>query len=381
MRSDIQFLLGLALFSILCLVQTKSIIEPCSSSDSCFSLLSFVVPWDSKLSEISSRFQVNVSDILAANSVWPISQKLSDQIIRSKSVVKIPMPCPCVDGIRRSMSTIYTVLALDTLETISEGFGGLVSANQIETVNSINATNRLTNGGRLVIPLPCSCLNNLRNGETTVYMSYVVREGESLRSIASGSKTTVSDLEAVNGLSHNSVEPGDILAVPIAACSSAALNWYNESLIVPSGSYTLTASNCIKCSCSPIDLRLHCYPSTLPVPCFNLQCKDSNLVIGDQHVTYFNPGCNVTQCVYRGHIGGKILRSVSKSSYLKCPENETYNAAPTPWPSINFNPSVMPLGELSPYTSPSPVSDASMMMHTTQVSINLLLLFIWICFL
>lgn len=34
---------------------------------------------------------------------------------------------------------------------------------------------------------------------------------------------------------------------------SANLNWYNESLIVPNGSYALTASNCIKCTCGPSD--------------------------------------------------------------------------------------------------------------------------------
>lgn len=40
-----------------------------------------------------------------------------------------------------------------------------------------------------------------------------------------------------------------------AACSSANLNWYNESLIVPHGSYGLTANNCIKCICGPGNLE------------------------------------------------------------------------------------------------------------------------------
>lgn len=102
------------------------------------------------------------------------------------------------------------------METISEGYGGLVSADQIAAANSINATNRLENGGKLVIPLPCTCLNNVRNGETTVYMSFVVREGMSLKSIALEAKTTVSDLETVNGMSHDLVQPGDVIALPIA---------------------------------------------------------------------------------------------------------------------------------------------------------------------
>ncbi|KAF7813582.1 lysM domain-containing GPI-anchored protein 1-like [Senna tora] len=317
MRTYIQFLFSLLLFSLLCFfVHTKSIIEPCTSSSSCPSLLSYLLPYDSKLSQIASRFHVNISDILAANSVqFPIAAA-ADHILPSNSAVKIPISCPCVDGIRRSMSAIYTVEASDTVESISDGYGGLASAEQIASVNGINATHRLMNGETVVIPLPCTCLNNVWNGETTVYMSYVVREGERLGSIAAASATTVSDLEAINGLGQALVGPGDVIAVPIAACSSANLNWYNETLIVPNGSYALTASNCIKCSCGPIDLRLQCSPSGLDVACYNLECKDSKLVIGDEYVTHSKYGCNVTLCLYRGHRGGKILRRYAKSISL-----------------------------------------------------------------
>ena len=212
---------GFLLFSVLCLVQTKSTIEPCNSSNSCPSLLSYLLPWDSMLSEIATRFNVNVSDILAANSVFPITPSCAHEILRAKSLVKIPIACPCVDGIRRSMSTIYTVQAADTLASISDGYGGLVSADQIKSVNSINATNPLTDGGTLVIPLPCTCLNN---GGTAIYMSYVVQKGESLESIAAVFGTTVSDLENVNGLGQATVDPGDILSVPVAG-------WYINILL------------------------------------------------------------------------------------------------------------------------------------------------------
>ncbi|KAE9613920.1 hypothetical protein Lalb_Chr05g0222521 [Lupinus albus] len=97
------------------------------------------------------------------------------------------------------------------------------------------------------------------------------------------------------------------LVPSFAACSSAPLNWYNESLIVPNGSYALTATNCIKCNCAPLDLKMQCNPSGLDVPCYNLRCKGSNLLIGDVHMEHSKTGCNVSQCVYRGHRGGKIL--------------------------------------------------------------------------
>lgn len=77
-----------------------------------------------------------------------------------------------------------------------------------------------------MIPLPCTCLNNVRNGETTVYMLYVVRKGESLRSIAMGWGSTVSELEIVNGVAQDVMEAADILALPIAG-------WYYYRVLHP----------------------------------------------------------------------------------------------------------------------------------------------------
>ncbi|KAL2342491.1 hypothetical protein Fmac_003776 [Flemingia macrophylla] len=300
-------LLLLLLFSYPCHVEAKSTIEPCNSSDSCPSLLSYLLPWDSKLSEIATRFHVNVSDIMASNSMFPITPSSAHQILGAKSLVKIPISCSCVDGIRRSMSTLYTVRASDTLASISDGYGGLISGEQIKSVNSINGTNPLASGGTLVIPLPCTCFNNVNNGGSAIYMSYVVQRGESLRGIAAMIGTTISDLETVNGLAQTQVDSGDILSIPIAACSSATLNWYSESMMVPNGSYSLTASNCIKCTCEAMNIKMRCVPSGLDVPCYNLRCKGSNLIIGDEYVEHSKTGCNVSQCVYRGHRGGKIF--------------------------------------------------------------------------
>lgn len=222
MRNLVQLLPPLVLpilsFFILTppLIHAKSVIEPCSSADSCTSLLSYILPWDSKISEIASRFQVNISDILAANSINPEIPSLGNQILRANSLVKVPISCPCVDGIRRSMSTTYRVQEADTAESVSHGYGGIVSAEQITIVNGINASNPLLNRQSLVIPLPCTCFNNSNNGVTTVYMSYVVQSGENLSSIGLEFGTSVMDLEAINGLGQPVIDQGDILAIPIS---------------------------------------------------------------------------------------------------------------------------------------------------------------------
>ncbi|KAL4633212.1 hypothetical protein ACB092_04G106100 [Castanea dentata] len=349
----------LSFFILTPLIHAKSVIEPCSSSDSCTSLLSYILPWDSKISEIASRFQVNISNILAANSFNPEIPSLGNQILRANSHVKVPISCPCVDGIRRSMSTTYRVQEADTAESVSHGYGGIVSAEQITIVNGINASNPLLNRQSLVIPLPCTCFNNSNHGVTTVYMSYVVQSGENLSSIGLEFGTTVMDLEAINGLGQPVIDQGDILAIPISACSSKNLIWYNESLIVPSGSYALTANNCIKCNCGTSDLNLQCFPSGIAVPCSHLQCKGSNLFIGDAYVNQTAAGCNVSTCMYRGHSGGKIFRSLSSSSYVQCPGKQNYSAASPLGSPSSPNP-LIPFKTVTPSPSPFPGSTRTM---------------------
>ncbi|KAJ0047999.1 hypothetical protein Pint_16464 [Pistacia integerrima] len=362
-----QLQLCLLFFVFTSLTHAKSVIEPCNTSDSCPSLLSYLLPYDSKLSEIAYRFQVNVSDILAANSIDPVAvPSLANQILPARSLVKVPISCPCVDGIRRSVSTAYTVQAADTVNSISDGFGGLVSGEQVGSFNGINATNPLTSGESLAILLPCTCFNNSNDRVAAVYLSYVVRRGESLGGIGQTFGTTVAELEAVNGLGQPGVDPGDILAVPIPACSSANLNWYNESLIVPNGSYALTAANCIKCTCGPTDLNLQCAPSGIVPYCSHLQCQGSDLFIGDAYVNHTPIGCNITACVYRGHNGGKIFRSLSNSSNVQCPVNQSNKAVP-PRASPSSNP-IVPFVILSPSPSPSPSasSNPTMGMNNTN---------------
>ncbi|CAN4086718.1 unnamed protein product [Withania somnifera] len=335
----------------------KSVIEPCSASDSCLSYLSYRLPWDSKISEIAFRFRVNVSDLLVANS---LDSNQPNLILPEKSLVKIPVSCLCVDGIRRSLSTHYTIGATDTLMSISQVYGGLVSAEQVGSANGVDAEHPLASGQSLVIPLPCTCFNNSNNGAASVYMSYVVQSGDALTRIAAAYGVTIGNLEIINGIGQTQIDPGDILAIPLAACSSANLIWYNESLIVPNGSYALTANNCIKCGCRPTDLSLECSSSGIVDKCSHLQCKDSNLFIGERHENHATSDCHVTACVYRGHLGGKIFRSLVNSTDVKCLGKQSQT---TGSPAGSY---------IAPYLSPSPLSPSQYSHSAKSHSLGLL---------
>ncbi|KAL6007454.1 hypothetical protein ACLOJK_032952 [Asimina triloba] len=93
-----------------------------------------------------------------------------------------------------------------------------------------------------------------------------------------------------------------------ATCSSSYLNpEYSENLLVPNGSYALTALNCVQCTCGPNDLTLRCHPAPLAMSCSNFKCGSSNLSIGDAYVQPTSSGCNLISCLYRGHKGHTIL--------------------------------------------------------------------------
>lgn len=100
-------------------------------------------------------------------------------------------------------------------------------------------------------------------------------------------------------------------------------------------------------------ISLRCLASGIVTSCSHLQCKGSDMFIGDytynKYSTNLQPNttlCNVTACVYRGHYGRKIFRSLVNYSQIHCPSNSYDN-------SSSSSNSSLPLVILSPSPSPS----------------------------
>ena len=73
----------------------------------------------------------------------------------------------------------------------------------------------MDSGWNLKIPLPCTCFNSTDNQMPAIYLSYVVRPGETLEQIAAAYSTTITDIVNVNGMSTPSVGAGDVIAIPL----------------------------------------------------------------------------------------------------------------------------------------------------------------------
>uniref|UniRef100_A0A1J3G2N0 LysM domain-containing GPI-anchored protein 1 n=1 Tax=Noccaea caerulescens TaxID=107243 RepID=A0A1J3G2N0_NOCCA len=307
--------------SLLFTATAKSTIEPCSSNDTCNSLLGYTLYTDLKVSEVASLFQVDPISVLLANAIDISYPDVENHILPSKLFLKIPIACSCVDGIRKSVSTHYKTRPSDSLGSIADSvYGGLVSSEQIQEANSVSDPSILDVGTSLVIPLPCACFNGTDNSLPAVYLSYVVRDVDTLAGIARRYSTTITDLMNVNAMGAPDVSSGDILAVPLSACASKFPKHASDfGLIVPNGSYALAAGHCVQCSCALGSRNLYCEPASLAVSCSSMQCRNSNLMVGNITVQQSSAGCNVTTCDYNGFANGTILTMLSKSLQPRCP--------------------------------------------------------------
>lgn len=330
-------------------VTPKSTIEPCSNNDSCNALLGYTLYTDLKVSELAALFQIDPILLLSANSIDISYPDVESHILPSQLFLKIPIICSCVDGIRKSVSTHYKTRPSDTLSNIADAvYGGLVSADQIKEANSISDPSVLDVGQNLVVPLPCTCFNGTDNFLPAIYMSYVVKPVDTLAGIAARYKTTTTDLMGVNALANAAIEDGDILAIPLSACASNFPRYASDyALSVPNGGYAITADHCVQCSCTP-GSRLYCQPASLSVSCSSMQCKGSNLMLGNVTVQQSSAGCNVTSCGYGGFVNGTIITTLSNSLQPRCPGPQQVPPVIAPptmvSPNMAFAPAPSPSG-------------------------------------
>ncbi|KAJ8491383.1 hypothetical protein OPV22_013104 [Ensete ventricosum] len=350
-------LLPLLFFSVAILAGAavaKSTIEPCTGTASCSALLGYTLYADLKVSELAALFQADSAALLAANAIDVSFPGVENRILPAGLFLRVPAACSCSGGIRRSLSTRYTVRPADTLTSIAASvYSGLATPDQIREANNIRDPAALDVGRTLVIPLPCTCFNSTDNNLPAVYLSYVVLTGDSVPAIAARFSTTITDIMNVNAMGSPSVRPGDILAIPLPACASMFPSYaLDYGLIVANGTYAITASHCVQCSCGPGNLRLYCSPASLSASCSSMQCSNSNLMIGNYTSQQTTAGCNVTSCNYGGFVNGSIATMLTTSLQPRCPEQHQLPPVIPPPTTVIHDSFLIP----SPSPSPSPSS-------------------------
>ncbi|OAY71924.1 LysM domain-containing GPI-anchored protein 1, partial [Ananas comosus] len=315
-------------FSLPLVSLSKSTIEPCSVSDACPALLGYTLYADLKVSEVAALFRADPFALLAANALdFASVPDVPDRILPAGLFLRVPTLCSCADGIRKSLSTRYRTRPADTLASIAaDVFGGLASADQIREANGIQDPSAVDVGRTLVVPLPCTCFNSTDNFLPAVYLSYVVRGGDTVPAIAARYSTTVAD---------------------ILACPSMFPRYASDyGMLVANATYAITADQCVQCSCGPGNLNLYCTPASLAVSCPSMQCRNSKLMLGNATIQHTSAGCNVTSCDYGGFVNGTLITKVSFTL-----------SAPHQLPPV-FEPPTSVIRESYLAPTPSPIPEA-----------------------
>ncbi|KAG0457546.1 hypothetical protein HPP92_022703 [Vanilla planifolia] len=227
----------------------------------CQSLIGYVPPNDTTFAAVKSLFGVkSIRSLFSSNGLPPSSRTASR--IAAGSTVRVPVPCACSSGSgSTSGRPVYVVKAGEGLDAIARNvFNGFVTYQEIATANNITDPNMINVGQRLLIPLPCSC--DREGGESVVHYTHLVVPDSTVSSIADEFGVSLGLLLRINGITDpKTLQAGQVLDVPLRACSSTISNSsIDRNLLVPNGSYALTAKNCIQCRCSSTTWQLDCLP-------------------------------------------------------------------------------------------------------------------------
>jgi len=152
----------------------------------------YVVKKGDTLYSISSKYNVSVASLMKENNLTTTNLSIGQQL-------KIPV------ANTDSSFSYYVVVAGDSLYSIANKFKTSVDA--IKKLNGLTS-NLLSVGQRLKIP---SSVSN--GGSASDYIFYVVRKGDSLYSIANKFGMTVDSLKALNNLTSNTLNVGQVLKI------------------------------------------------------------------------------------------------------------------------------------------------------------------------
>ncbi|CAK9234162.1 unnamed protein product [Sphagnum troendelagicum] len=344
--------------------------EPCSSTSSnCTALVSYTAPANSTLAKVADLFGVSDIDSLLGANDFNLSTPAT-LALSPGDFLKVPVTCNCINGTRQSNSTIYEVVAGDTLSVIAgTTYQDLITYQQIAAANGIVDVNKIQIGESLVIPFPCGC--NPLPDQPVVYLAYPVQSGDSIANISADFGAQMADVLSLNGIVNASdLQVGSVLEVPVPACqASFSQSSVDSGLLVAEGGYELTAAKCVQCICTDApQLRCIPTPTSFSNPCLaTLNCANSSLTIGEITTSPSSTGCDVTSCNYEGYLPGNdnaIISQVVNSTENQCPviPSLTYDipapigkyplppAAPTPGPTSSTS------GAPAPASAPSPSS-------------------------
>ncbi|KAK4770214.1 hypothetical protein SAY87_030746 [Trapa incisa] len=200
-----------------------------SCSKGCDSALASYYVWQgTNLTFISTVFNTSISRIRDYNS---------DQISNVNSVrwgirINIPFECHCIQGSFLGHEFTYQTRTGDTYDEIAtQWYSNLTTVSWLQRFNSYPATN-IPENSPLNVTVNCSCGDATVSKDYGLFLTYPLREEDSLENIAESSNLTTQLIQSYNpganfsqgsGLVYIPAKGGDI-------CNCAMAPWHQFSL-------------------------------------------------------------------------------------------------------------------------------------------------------
>ena len=221
----------------------QTIIIPNNSGSNPNTTFNYTVKQGDTLYGIARMYKTSVQELVKLNNL--VNSDLS-----IGQILKIPEMYNSEEEINLPEYINYTVRKGDTLYSISKKYG--ITPDLIIKDNSLS-NNNLTIGEVLKIRI----LND--NGvieecfgedyiipTSTNYISYTVKKGDSLYSIANKYNISVSSIVSANNLKSNNLRIGEILKIPIVSSGSTTMKYIvkkGDSLYSIARKYNTTVDN------------------------------------------------------------------------------------------------------------------------------------------
>lgn len=122
-----------------------------------------------------------------------------------------------------STSDYYIVKSGDSLWSIAKKYG--VTVDELKSANNLTS-NVLSIGQKLKIPNMSAPSNEPKD-----YITYTVKSGDSLYSIASKNDLTVQELKNYNNLTSNTLQIGQVLKIPVVSSEQVPVGNYTNYVV------------------------------------------------------------------------------------------------------------------------------------------------------
>lgn len=179
----------------------------------------YIVQDGDTLYGISKQFGVSIENLRRENN-------LSSNTIVPGQVLKIPSSTTTI---------LYTVKRGDNLYSIARNYN--ITVDELIRVNNLKS-NTLTIGQQLIIPIGNTGVDNSQTG----YITYTVKKGDNLYTLANAYNTTVDAIMQFNNLTSTALSIGQQLKIPTKT-SNGNINTNYITYTVKKGDNLYTLAN------------------------------------------------------------------------------------------------------------------------------------------